>query len=920
MFVFPNGVSESPPMDNVSTVMVSEDEETGAMPMSLRARALRLWWRWSERPWLLGVLMLLCVLPVAAYVWVDLPHLSGAVLSLGFVAIGLAVARYAPQHRLIVAILSTSASLRYMTWRATESLGGETWADAGMGLLLFGAEAYAVIVLLTGYFQTAIFRRRMPVPIDPADPTLPHVDIFIPTYNEPLDVVGPTMLGALAMEYANKTVYVLDDRGRKNEAGEKDESLNIKIRDFCEKVGATYLKRPDNSHAKAGNINTALKATKGDLIAIFDADHVPVRTFLTETVGFFLEDERMALVQTPHHFYNPDPVQRNLDLDGLVPPEQHLFYHGVQLGNDFWNSAFFCGSCAVLRREALEEVGGIAVETVTEDAHTALKMHARGWKSSFLAIPLAAGLATESFSAHIGQRIRWARGMAQIFMLDNPLLKRGLNLAQRLNYFSASWHFFHGVPRLIFLIAPAMFLIFGIHPLYADVREVLLYALPHLILAGIGTGLTNRNVRHSFWPEVYEVAIAPYSALVTTIAIFAPRQGTFNVTAKGTSFDSWSFDWRSVRPHLVMMAMALIGMLLIRRRLDTPGVDVATVWVAVVWNVYNVIMLGTVLLSALERPQRRAHYRMPRALPARLWAGGEALTGVSRDISMGGVCVMLDEPAPGLPASVQVELRDDSGWIMLPAALRALREGDQRAHLQFDELDADQLKALSRVLFADSDTWMHDRFTYDSPVRSALAVLTAPLVMLTSGRWGKRLLLTGDDAEPLVPALKDDDGDPQPLTFRPPEHGPSGALGPVVYLCAALLLAAGWQPAVELFRQYLPTQLAPGVTYLDRGTELGQLYLELRDQHRLLARRHARGEGPPVDLSRRLFELHSTYGLGQPADVPELVTAQTLLDDVISDLGLLANDMVRHKSDTVITLRLQQINNNLDQVAVELGL
>jgi len=890
-------------MESATTVLVTEEAEDDQS--TLRAAVMRAWWRLEGSPLIAVLAVLLCVLPMIAYVLVDLPHLSNAVLSLGFVAAGLVIARYFPQHRLIVAILSASASLRYMTWRVTDSLGGETWADAIMGLLLFSAEAYAVVVLLTGYFQTAVFRRRMPIPLDPSDPELPHVDIFIPTYNEPLDVVGPTVLGALGMEYANKSVYVLDDKRRDY------------IRDFCDKVGATYIKRPNNNHAKAGNINAALPRAHGDLIAIFDADHVPVKTFLTHTVGFFLADERMALVQTPHHFYNPDPVQRNLLLDGLVPPEQHLFYHGVQVGNDFWNSAFFCGSCAVLRRTAVEEVGGIAVETVTEDAHTALKMHARGWKSAFLPIPLAAGLATESFAAHVGQRIRWARGMAQIFMLDNPLLKRGLNLAQRLNYFSASWHFFHGVPRLVFLVAPAMFLIFGIHPLYADVREVLLYALPHLVLAGIGTGLTNRNVRHSFWPEVYEVAIAPYSALVTTVALFAPRQGTFNVTAKGTSFETWSFEWRAVRPHLVMTALAFIGMALIPYRLGEAGVDVATVWVAVVWNVYNIVMLGTVLLSALERPQRRAHYRMPRQIGARLQSSsGASLEGETSDISMGGACVVLSESGQP-PVSVVLALAHEDRWIELPASVREVRE-DRIVHLQFDEMSADEMKSLSAVLFSDDQTWMHDRFTYDSPLRSALAVLTAPLVMLTNGRWG-RMLLTGEQTAPLVPELKDADGRVNPLSFRPPEQGLRWLLSPALMLVVGLLLAVGWAPALSTFQLYLPTQLVSGVSYLDRATEMGQLYIELTEQTRRIERLWKRGEPVPEDWSRRLFDLRASYGLERTDTIDELIIAQTLLDDVIFDLQLLARD-IRSGDAEVVPLRLQQINKNLDQIAVELGL
>lgn len=126
----------------------------------------------------------------------------------------------------------------------------------------------------------------------------------------------------------------------------------------------------------------------------------------------------------------------------------------IQNGTDTWNASFFCGSCAVIRRKPLDEIGGIAVETVTEDAHTSLRLHRLGYSSAYLRYPLAAGLATETLSAHIGQRIRWARGMIQILRIDNPLLGKGLQLSQRLCYLSSMMHFLSGVPRLIFLCAP----------------------------------------------------------------------------------------------------------------------------------------------------------------------------------------------------------------------------------------------------------------------------------------------------------------------------------------------------------------------------------------------------------------------------------------------------------------------------------
>ena len=178
-------------------------------------------------------------------------------------------------------------------------------------------------------------------------------------------------------------------------------------------------------------------------------------------MGWFLRDRKLAMLQTPHYFYSPDPFERNLGQFHATPNEGELFYGVVQDGNDFWNATFFCGSCAVIRRKALDEVGGIAVETVTEDAHTSLRMQMRGWNTAYINIPQAAGLATEQLSGHVRQRIRWARGMVQVLRMENPLWAPGLKLAQRLCYFNAMSHYLYALPRLIFLTAPLIYLVLG---------------------------------------------------------------------------------------------------------------------------------------------------------------------------------------------------------------------------------------------------------------------------------------------------------------------------------------------------------------------------------------------------------------------------------------------------------------------------
>jgi cellulose synthase (UDP-forming) len=196
---------------------------------------------------------------------------------------------------------------------------------------------------------------------------------------------------------------------------------------MCEELGCTMLTRDNNEHAKAGNINTAFRRTSGDLVLILDCDHIPTRQFLQHTVGFFF-DPKVAFVQTPHWFYNPDPFERNLLTGGKIPVGNELFYKVLQKGNDFWNAAFFCGSAAVIRKEYALQVGGIATETVTEDCHTAFRLHSLGYKSVYYDKIMVAGLAPEKFSSYVGQQVRWARGMAQILRFENPMFNPKLNL------------------------------------------------------------------------------------------------------------------------------------------------------------------------------------------------------------------------------------------------------------------------------------------------------------------------------------------------------------------------------------------------------------------------------------------------------------------------------------------------------------
>ncbi|WP_375057393.1 UDP-forming cellulose synthase catalytic subunit [Zobellella sp. DQSA1] len=618
---------------------------------------------------------------------------------------------------LLMMVLSVLISCRYLWWRYTSTLNWNDHLDLVLGLTLLVAETYSWLILILGYVQTCWPLGRKPAPL-PEDTRLwPTVDLMIPTYNEPLAVVRTTVYAALGMDWpADKLkVHLLDD-GRREE-----------FRRFAEEVGVGYIIRPDNRHAKAGNLNHALGQTSGELVAIFDCDHVPARTFLQLTVGGFLRDPRLALVQTPHHFLSPDPVERNLGLFRRAPNEGELFYGLVQDGNDMWNAAFFCGSCALLRRSALEEIGGVAVETVTEDAHTALRLHRKGWNSAYMRIPQAAGLATESLSAHVGQRIRWARGMAQIFRIDNPLRGPGLSLFQRLCYANAMLHFLAGLPRLVFLLAPLAFLLLHAYIIYAPAALLVLYVLPHMMHSSLTAARMQGKYRKTFWGEVYETVLAWYIARPTTVALLNPAKGSFNVTAKGGLMEQEQFDWRIARPYLVLALLNFLGLgFAVWRYFTGPETEQGTVVITSLWVIYNLLIIGAAVAIAAEARQVRQSHRVKFRLPAGLrLADGHGYRGTLLDYSEGGVALQLPASLPLVPGSrVSLSLSRGGQDFLFPGVVSRERNGV--VGIRFGELSHRQKIDFVQCTFARADAWLDWREEPEAeerPLHSLLDVL-----------------------------------------------------------------------------------------------------------------------------------------------------------------------------------------------------
>lgn len=651
--------------------------------------------------WTLGALLLVFVVAIP----MDVPQQM--LFALVVFAAAMLLRRSGSRLAVLVMMsLSLAMSSRYIWWRITQTMGVSSAVDLSLGLGLLLAEVYAFTILVLGYFQVLWPLNRRPVPLPADQSQWPTVDLFIPTYNEPLSVVRSTILAASVMDWpADKlNIYLLDD-GRREE-----------FREFCVQAGIHYVTRTNNFHAKAGNINAALKKSSGEYVAIFDCDHIPTRSFLQVAMGWFLRDRMLAVVQMPHYFFSADPFERNLGNHGKVPNEGELFYGLLQDGNDQWDATFFCGSCAVIKRKPLEEVGGVAVETVTEDAHTALKLHRRGYRSAYITVPQAAGLATESLSGHVAQRIRWARGMAQIARLDNPLLGKGLRLSQRLCYANAMLHFFYGLPRIIYLTAPLAYLFFGAHVIHASALMILAYALPHIMQANLTNLRTQGKFRHLLWNEVYETTLAWYILRPTLVALFNPKLGKFNVTPKGGLVTRSYFDRQIAKPYLFLLVLNLAGLAAGAMRLvytDATG-EAQTIWFNLAWTVYNVLLLGATIATASEMRQVRRSHRVPLDIPATLYLpDGQELACRTVNFSTGGMALNLVEAAPVEPDTlVDVGLSHRNVERRLPAIVRHDRDG--HISVQFRAMSIEQERWLVACTFARADIWVsqwgrHDR-------------------------------------------------------------------------------------------------------------------------------------------------------------------------------------------------------------------
>jgi cellulose synthase (UDP-forming) len=521
--------------------------------------------------------------------------------------------------------LSIAYFLYYLWWRATSTLNPSALVFSWILLL---AEAFGVLsyILFSWMTQDISPNRTYKPPRSGL-----KVDIFIPTYNENIEILEATMVGCRKIKYPHRT-YILDD-------GKREE-----VKQLAALLGCIYLSRPTNEHAKAGNINYALPRTAGEFIVVLDADMVPQPDFLDRTLGYF-EDEKLAFIQMPQEFYNQDSIQH--DPEQKHWHEQSLFFRVIQPGKNHSNSAFWCGSPSIVRRKALEEVGGVATETITEDIHTSVRFHSRGWSSFFLNEVLAFGIAPQTIKSFLVQRLRWAQGTMQLYRSsESPLWIGGLSIRQRLSYLSSFLAYFESFQKFILIMMPVFIIMFHMFPMRVSVLAFLLRWAPYFALSILANQIEGRGYFRYLQTEKYNI-LKMAVFIQSTLTLFHTGSLKFKVTPKSVDDSVYKEERRTLRVYMVILG-AITGAILygLFQTIFQPAttLEKEAYLIAIFWASYNAMLIFIGIHEVLGKSHERKQYRFPVNLTGELHhAGyvGDVLKVQVENLSITGASLIL---------------------------------------------------------------------------------------------------------------------------------------------------------------------------------------------------------------------------------------------------------------------------------------
>jgi cellulose synthase (UDP-forming) len=579
-------------------------------------------------------------------------QIAPALMAAGLLSLFLPWAsRENPWVRGTLVAISLILTWNYLLWRITQTLPpfGFTvnWLCGAAFLsaeLLTGIGATITWILLSrSSSRSPTVAANMPWLIE----TRPLVDVLICTYNEDRAILERTIIGAMGMNYPNFRVWVLDD-------GRRDW-----LSDLCAQKGCRYLTRPDNSHAKAGNINHAVRhlaalSSPPDFIAVLDADFVPFSNFVSRGLCLFKETA-VGIVQTPQHFFNSDPIQNNLAISEVLPDEQRFFFDIIMPSKDAWELAFCCGTSSIIRFSALREIGGFPTDSVTEDFLLTVRLRERGYKTLYLNEKLSAGLAPEGINEYAVQRTRWCLGLVQIcrgrsgpFRLGNglPILFR-ISLIETFLYWGASFLF-----RMWCMLAPALYFLFNIRMVQADLSDAIAHFAPMVITQVAITTWLGGGRMLPLIADVYQMLIAPEIITVVALTVMRPGGHKFKVTAKGIHYASLNVHWRLLFRFLVLASITILGLAKVFA-FDHADLIEDGGALNLFWAWYNLLVLTICCLVCIEQPRRRLDERFSTKERVLIKIGDQARVYEVTDVSASGMRLAGEISDPvGTPANV----------------------------------------------------------------------------------------------------------------------------------------------------------------------------------------------------------------------------------------------------------------------------
>ena len=604
----------------------------------------------------------------------------------------------------VMELLLLAVALRYFIWRAT-TLNTAHPLSLACSALLFGTE---LLYLLTSGLQLLPALRYDPQlrsrQADQQEPwvaqQLPDVDVWIPTYNEPERLVRRAILTCRNLSYPRCTITVLDDGHRPA------------IAQLAAALGVNYLSRPDNAHRKAGNLNYALAHTTAPFIAVFDCDFMPYPRFLERTLGFFA-DERVALVQTPQHYFQAEFHNRNLGLDVVMPSDLDYFFRYLQVIRDRSNAVICCGTSYVVRRCALESIGGYVTSCLIEDHQTSTKLLTRGWSIRYLNEVLSMGEVPRNFPDYLDQRLRWMQGNIQIFFRPGELpIWTRLNSEQLSFYINLAVSVLTPLWRLIYLLLPLLSLVLGFTLIAAPPIEYLAYGIPFVLLLHVIPSWLSDYHQFQFWNEIYETLFCVPGLRRMVQVLRHPFQiyGGIVTNKDISETRSQSTNLKLIWPLLLLLA--LLGVTLVLRYV-LPLLDpLVGLWRPVYegeglmlgWNLYNGLVLVVAVLACIDRPNRRATDRFPIQRIACLELAGQNLWGTTVNMSEEGARFGLQQSHQGLGSGQSGVLRLMEPPVAINTTVVQV-SGDQLA-LQFSPGEAQRDSQLLQLLYS-GELWFH---------------------------------------------------------------------------------------------------------------------------------------------------------------------------------------------------------------------